>query len=179
MADELDLSATLFAGALVFIALEEASVADKVTKPAAANAAWKELCCVERWAHKLVTHEEEKDCPDPDTGWRADKDVFTLGDRFEVVTRRTTGLFLRLEYGVANPLVAGVPQTQFVKADRRVRGWVKVQLRQHIGTDRFVIDTWCDIRVLGDPPEAVKGVQKPNLEFYALKSSLNAFNIPA
>ncbi len=179
MATELDLSTTLFAGALVFIALENTGTSDAATKPAAENAAWKELCCVESWAHRQVNHEEERDCPDPDTGWRTGKEVYTLGDRFEVTTRRTTGLYQRLQYGVENALAAGVAQTPFVVADRMVRAWIKVQLRQHIGTDRFVLDCWCEVRVLGDPPAATKAVQKPNLEFYALKSTLNAFNIPA
>lgn len=177
--DPLPLSAELFAGALVHIALESSGVSDSETKPASDNSAWKELCCVESWAHRQVTVEEEVDCPDPDTGWRTGKRVYALGDRFEVVTRKTTGLYQQLQFGLENALAEGVAQTPFVKADRMVRGWVKVQLRQHIGTDRFVFDCWCEIRVLGDPPNAEKATQKPNLEFYALRSDLNSFVIPS
>ena len=76
--------------------------------------------------------------------------------------------------------VPGTPQTPFVTVDRKVTAWIKVQLRQHIGTDRYVLDFYGDIRVLGDPPAAEKATQKPNLELYVRRDTLlNAFDIPA
>ena len=114
------------------------------------------------------------------SGWEQQKREYTIADLFEVTTRKTTELYQRLQFGVAAAIVAGTAQTPFVTGDRKVTAWVKIQLRQHIGSDRYVLDMYCDIRVLGDPPAAEKGTQKPNLEFYVRRDTLlNAFNIPS
>ena len=176
---ELPLASELFAGALIYIAEYGAATSDPTTKPASGSALWKELACCESMKPKAVKVTEEADVPSP-TGWAQEKREFTLADFFEVTTRRTTELFQRMQFGLAAAVVAGTAQTPFVTADRKVTAWVKVQLRQHIGTDRYVLDMYCDIRVLGDPPAAEKGTQKPNLEFYVRRDTLlNAFNIPA
>jgi hypothetical protein len=176
---ELALSAELFAGALIYFAEYGAATSDPVTKPASNSALWKELAACESMKPKSIKVTEEADVPST-TGWETQKREYTLGDMFEVTTRKTTEVFQRLQFGLAAAVVAGTAQTPFVTADRKVSGWVKIQLRQHIGTDRYVLDFYADIRELGDPPAAEKGTQKPNLELYVRRdTALNAFNIPA
>lgn len=175
----LALTSELFAGALIFIAEYAAATSDPTTKPASNSALWKELAACESMKPKRLTVTEEATVPSA-TGWSQEKREYTLGDLFEVTTRSTTELYQRLQFGLAGAVVAGTAQTPFVTADRKVTGWVKIQLRQHIGTDRYVLDIYADIRILGDPPAAEKGTQKPNLEIYVRRDTLlAAFNIPA
>lgn len=176
---ELNLSAELFAGALIYIAEYGAATSDTVTKPASASALWKELACCESMKPKAVKYTETVDCPSA-TGWEQQKREYTLADMFEVVTRKTTELYQRLQFGLEDAIVADTPQTPFVTVDRKITAWIKIQLRQHTGTDRYVADFYADIRILGDPPAAEKKTQTPNLEFYVRRdTALNAFNIPA
>lgn len=175
---ELPISNELFAGALIFIAEYGAGTSDPATKPASGSALWLELAACESLKPKAVKVTEEATVPSA-TGWTQEKREYTLADLFEVTTRKTTSLYQRLQFGLAAAIVQGTAQTPFVAGDRKVSAWVKIQLRQHIGTDRYVLDFYADIRVLGDPPAAEKGTQKPNLEFYVRRdTTLNAFNIP-
>jgi len=176
---ELALSSELFAGALIYFAEYGAATSDLVTKPASNSALWKELACCESMKPKSIKVTEEAAVPSS-TGWEQQKREYTLGDLFEVTTRKTTEVFMRMQMGLAAAIVAGTAQTPFVTGDRKVSGWIKVQLRQHLGTDRYVLDFYADVRVLGDPPAAEKGTQKPNLELYVRRDTLlNAFNVPA
>ncbi len=176
---KLALSAELFAGALIYIAEYGAATSDAVTKPASNSALWKELAACESMKPKAVKFTEEADVPSA-TGWEQQKREYTLADMFEVVTRETTELYQRLQFGLEDAVTPGTPQTPFVTVDRKVTAWIKVQLRQHIGTDRYVLDFYGDVRVLGDPPAAEKATQKPNLELYVRRDTLlNAFDIPA
>ena len=176
---KLDLSAELFAGAIIYIAEYAAATSDPATKPIAASALWKELASIESLKPKSVKHTENVDVPGA-SGWEQQKREYTLADMFEVTTRDTTELYHRLQFGLEDAIVQGTAQTPFAVVDRKVSGWVKVQLRQHIGTDRYVLDFYSDIRVLGDPPAAEKGTQKPNLEFYVRRdTTLNSINLPA
>lgn len=177
MAD-LNLSNELFAGALIYFAEFASGTSDTATKPASNSALWKELAAVESWRPKAIKVTEEASVPSA-TGWAQEKREYTVADMFEVTTRRTTEVFQRIQFGLQNAVTPGTAQTPFVKADRKVSGWVKVQLRQHTGTDRYVLDFYADVRVLGDPPAAERGTQKPQMELYVrTDTTLNAFNIP-
>lgn len=176
---KLNLSAELFAGAIIYIAEEATGTSDTATKPLVASALWKELASIEILKPKAVKHTESYDVPGSN-GWEQKKNEYTLADMFEVTTRDTTELYQRLQFGLENPIVQGTPQTPFAMVDRKASGWVKIQLRQHVGTDRYVLDFYADIRVLGDPPAAEKGTQKPNLEFYVRRdTALNSLDLPA
>lgn len=175
----LNLTSELFAGALLYVAEFGAATSDAVTKPASNSALWKELAYVEslKWKDVKVTEEAAVPCA---TGWEQLKREYTIADLAEVVTRSTTELYQRLQFGLAGAVTAGTAQTPFVVADRKVTAWVKIQLRQHIGTDRYVADIYCDLRKFGDAPAAEKGTQKPSFELYVRRDTLlNAFNIPA
>lgn len=176
---KLPLSAELFAGAIIYIAEEATGTSDTATKPIAASALWKELGSIESMKPKAVKHTENVDIPGA-SGWEQQKREYSLADIFEVVTRDTTELYQRLQFGLEDAIVQDTAQTPFTVVDRKVSGWVKVQLRQHIGTDRYVLDFYADIRVMGDPPAAEKGTQKPNLELYVRRdTTLNSINFPA
>lgn len=172
-------SSEIFAGALIFVSVLATGTSDATTKPISSSNLWLELAAVESLKPKAIKYSEEVVVPFAG-GWEQQKREYTLADSYEVVTRRTTSLYQQLQFGLGSAIVAGTAQTPYVNADRKVLAWVKVQLRQHIGTDNFVLDNWCEIRVMGDPPAAEKATQKPNLEFFVLKgTTLNAVNFPA
>lgn len=168
----------LYAGALIHIALEVTSTIDAATKPAADNAAWLELGCVEELTHFPLKFVEEYSCPDAQIGWRDRKIEHNTGDRYEVMTRTITGLYERLSKALEGAIVEGTAQTPGVAGERMVRGWVKIQTRMSDGADNSVEDLWCEIRPL-DPPAVAKGTQKPAFELWPLVSTLNAINYPA
>lgn len=177
---KLALSSMLFTGALVYFAEEVASTSDLTTKPAADNAAWKEIGSVENLKHNPDNHEEPYSIPSASRGWMSGKQVFTLADLYDLTTRETSELVHRLAFGVAAPLVAGTAQTPHAEPERMVRGWIKIQHRQ-VGapaTDRARMDIFCEIR-LKDEPAVEKKVQVPVLELFELDSTLNSVVIPA
>lgn len=176
--DPLPLSAKLFAGCIVHIAVYGAATSDSVTKPIAGSALWKELLAVSSAVHKPTEVGEVYDVPDADTGWREEEDVFTVGDVFELKARYTTALFEQLRYGLAGAIVQGTPQTPFVKGDRKIQAWVNLQRRMQDGTDRNVAALWCDLRAM-EPPADEKKTQEPVLKLRVLKSTLNSVNWPA
>ena len=175
----LALSSELFAGAIINLAIFASGTSDPATKPASGSGLWLELATCEKVQQKAVKVTEDAVVPGA-MGWESQKREYTIADMFEVTTRATTGLYNQLQFGLASPIVAGTAQTPFVTTERKVSGWVKIQLRQHIGTDRYVLDMYCDIRISGDPPPADKATQKPNMEFYVRKdTTLNAWNLPS
>jgi len=174
----LALSSELFAGALINLALYITGTSDETTKPISSSALWLELARCSSLKPKATKVSEDVDVVTA-TGWAVRKREYTVADMFEVVTEMTTGLYQQLQFGLAASITAGTAQTPFITADRMVKAWMKVQLRQHTGTDRYVLDCLTEIRVLGDPPAAEKKTQQPNLEFYVIPSTLNAFNLPA
>lgn len=171
---KLNNSKRLFAGMLVFFAEEVAATSDLVTKPAADNAAWKEVGCVSVCKHVPKQFEQEYSCPDPARGWIDRKEVFTVADMFELTTEEVSELYHRLAMGVEAALVVNTPQTPFAQTERMVRGWVKFQKREHGGSDRDRNDLFCEIRLKEDPATEKKS-QVPQLELFVLHSTLNSY----
>lgn len=178
MSNKLLYSQRLLTGALVFFA--EASTSPEISatsKPAADNVAWKEIGCVQNLVHQEQAHEEEYDCPHPVRGWRSKKDRWVFGDRYMLTTRETSELVHRLALGVASPLALDGAQEPNAVADRRVRGWIKIQKRMPGGKDRIIMDLWCDVRLAEEPGDA-KAVQVPVLELEDLDSTLKSVVMP-
>ena len=171
-------SQRLFAGALVHFAIEAASTSDSATKPAADNAAWLEIGSVASLQHLPLTHEEPYSEPDATRGWSDRKEVYHVGDVFDLVTQEVSALYHQLKTGLAAAIVAGTAQAPFSQSQRMKRGWIKIQQRQSIGTDRDRMDIWCEVRVKA-VPAIEKKVQTPTLELFVLSSSLNSYVIPA
>jgi hypothetical protein len=175
---KLDLSQRLFAGALVHFALEASGTSDSATKPASDNAAWKQIGSVLSLTHMALTHEEPYSEPDATRGWVDRKEIYHTGDVYDLVTQEVSGLYHQLANGLNAAIVAGTAQAPFVKSERMVRGWIKVQQRQSAGTDRDRLDLWCEVRVKAVPP-IEKKVQTPTLELFVLASSLNSYVLPS
>ena len=178
MANPLALSAKLFAGSIVHIALEAAGTSDLVTKPVSGSGLWLELLGCNSVVHKPVRVTEAFDEVDPNTGWREGKDEYTVADVFEAKTRYTTALFEQLRYGLAGAIVQGTPQTPFVKSDRKARAWLNFQRRMSDGQDRNIAALFCEIRAM-DPPPDEKKTQEPMFEFRVIYSTLQSINWPA
>lgn len=171
---KLNNSKRLFAGMLVYFAEEVASSSDLVTKPAADNAAWKEVGCVSVCKHNPKVFEQEFSCPDPVRGWVDKKESHTLADMFDLTMEEVSELYHRLAMGVAAALVVGTAQTPFAKSNRMVRGWIKFQKREHGGSDRDRNDLFCEVRLKEDPATEKKS-QVPVFELYVLHSTLNSY----
>lgn len=174
---KLALSTRLFAGAIVYFSEYASGTSDSSTKPAANSSAWKEVGLVQRLKHmpdQLTEPYSEMTA----NGWRNLKDVYTLADVFELTTREVSELFHRLDMGTSTALEAGTAQAPFAKSDRKVLGWIKLQHRQHSGTDRVILDAYCEVR-LKTAPDIEKKTVEPIFELYVLTSALNALVIPA
>jgi hypothetical protein len=173
----LALSAKMFAGAILHIAIEAAGTSDLVTKPIAASALWLEALGITSAVHKPTRVTELYDEVTAN-GWREGKDEYTVADVFEIKSRYLTAIFERLAYGLAADIVQGTPQTPFVVSDRKLRGWVNVQERMQNGQDRLVAAVFCEIRAM-DPPPWEKKTQEPMFELRVIYSSLQTINFPA
>jgi hypothetical protein len=174
----LALSAKLFAGSIIYVAVEAAGTSDISTRPASNSNLWLELAGVNSAVHKPVKVTELADVPDADTGWREEKDEYTLADVFEVKSRYTTALYEQLRYGLAGAIVQGTAQTPFIKADRKLRGWINVQHRNADGQDRTVLAFFAEIRAM-DPPASEKKTQEPSFELRIVKSTLASVYWPS
>jgi hypothetical protein len=173
----LPLSAKLFAGKIVYIALEASGTSDAATRPASNSNLWLELAGVNEAIEKKEKVTESYDEVTAD-GWRTGKDEYTTADYYEVKTRYTTALYEQLRYGLAAAIVQGTAQTPYVRSDRKLRCWVNMQERMQDGQDRVVASLFCEIRAM-DPPASKKETQQPMFELWVLRSSLNSINFPA
>jgi hypothetical protein len=172
-------SELLFAGALVYFAVEASGTSDSATKPAANNSAWKELFAVQSFKHKPVNVSSEDDIVTAE-GWGQEINQFTVADDFEITSKRATDLFRQLQMGLSGAITHGTAQSPFVGSDRKLRGWIKIQERKHTGTDHSLLDAWIEIRVM-DTPDIKKGVQEFKFTCRVVRpfSTLNAYNLPA
>lgn len=172
-------SELLFVGSLLFLAGEASGTADFTTKPVHSSSLWKEQFAVQSFKHKPILVTSEDDIVDA-SGWAQEKNEFAVGDIIEVVSKRASHLFDKLDYGLASDITPGTAQSPFVNSDRKQRAWVKFQHRRHTGTDRQLADIWCEVRVM-ESPDVKKGVQEFKLELRVIRpwSTLNAFNTPA
>lgn len=173
----LPLSAKLFAGKIIHIAIEETGVSDSVTKPVSGSAKWLELAGVNSAVEKPQRTTELYDEVGPD-GWETGKDEYTTADVFELKTRYTTALYEQLRYGLAAAIVQGTPQTPYVKRNRMLRGWVNLQERMSDGQDRVIASLWCEIRAM-EPPASEKKTQEPTFELWVKRNTLASINFPA
>jgi hypothetical protein len=174
---DLALAAKLFAGSIVHFALEASGTSDLATRPASNSALWLNIPGINSCTHKHKRVVEEYDEVDANRGWSEGKDEYTTADIFEIKTRYTAALFEQLRYGLAGAVVQGTAQTPFVKADRKVRGWLNVQQRMSNGQDRTVLSVFVELRAM-DPPADEKKTQEPMFEAWVLFSSLNSFVLP-
>lgn len=172
-------SELLFAGAIVYFNPEVAATSDAATKPAANASSWKELFSVQSFKHKPVKVSSEDDIVTAE-GWGQEMNEFVVADDFEITSKRATDLFRQLQMGLSGAITHGTAQSPFVNADRKIRGWIKIQERKHTGTDHSLLDAWVEIRVM-DTPEIKKGIQEFKFVCRVIRpfSTLNAYNLPA
>lgn len=171
------LSTKMFAGAICYFAEYSAGVADSATKPASNSALWLEIGSVQSLAHNPDV-QEEKYAECGSMGWRNLVDTYVMADLFELVTREVSELYHRLDMGVSAAIVAGTAQQPFAKDSRMTTGWIKLQHRMHTGTDRMILDMFCEVRVKKAAP-IDKKTMEPTLELFVLASSLNSMVIPS
>ena len=174
---KLNLSTRLFAGAIVYFAEEATGTSDVATKPASNSALWKEVGSVQSLVHNPDVQEEKfSECGA--NGWRNMKDTFTLADIYELTTREVSELYHRLDLGTSAAIVAGTAQQPFASDARMVQGWIKLQHRMHTGTDRMLLDMFCEVRIK-KAPAIEKKTPEPVLELWVVASSLNSMVIPS
>ena len=100
-------------------------------------------------------------------------------DHVILKTRQMGELVHRLQMGLAAAIATGTAQTPGIAMDRKVEGWLRIQGRQLTGTDRFVMDWWCEVR-LEESAEFADKVVEPVLRFTQERGvALNSINFPA
>ena len=176
MAD-LALAAKLFAGKIIYFALEAPGTSDLVTKPISGSALWLALPGITSADHKTKEVVEEYDEVDANIGWAEGKDVYTTADYYMMKSRYTTAMFEQLRYGLASAIVQGTPQTPMVRSDRKLRGWLNAQERMSNGQDRHVVSLFGEIRAVNTPPSEKK-TQETEFEFWVKYSTLQSINWP-
>ena len=88
-----------------------------------------------------------------------------------------TDIAFELMFGLTK-ITKGTAQIPGNVLDRKIEGWLKLQARQTSGTDLFLADIWCEVRM----EKAPKIEQSPvlaSLRFQKLYSTLNTINFPA
>lgn len=102
----------------------------------------------------------------------------TVQDHVILKTRQMGELVHRLQMGLSAAIVTGTAQTPGLSLDRKVEGWLRIQGRQLGGTDRFVMDWWCEVR-LEESGEFNDKVMEPVLRFTQERGvALNSINFP-
>jgi hypothetical protein len=105
--------------------------------------------------------------------------MITIQDWVILKTAQMGELVHRLQFGLASAIATGTAQTPFIQNDRKIEGWLRIQGRQLGGTDRFVIDCWCECR-LEETAEFNAQIVEPVLRFTEIKGvALNSVNFPS
>jgi len=111
-------------------------------------------------------------------GYDEEVEKRVIADMLDVTSDKATEYFHRLAMGLSASIVNGTAQAPSAIRDRKLTGWLRVQARKQAGTDIFLLDWWCEMR-LKDLPEYSDKVIQPQYEFRKLYSSLNSINFPA
>lgn len=100
-------------------------------------------------------------------------------DFITLKTREMGELVHRLQMGLTAEIAKGTAQTPGLATERKVLGWLRIQGRQLDGTDRFIVDGWCEA-TLEETGEFNDKVVEPVLRFTFVKGVAgNSINFPA
>jgi hypothetical protein len=115
---------------------------------------------------------EEIDDPyfkvNPGGGMTKHQRKWVVADFLDFQTRQMNELVYRLTMGFTDKIESGEAQSPHVPGtDRVIRGWLRMQARALAGTDRFLLDWWCELRIATDPKFEAKTTM-PALRAYKL-----------
>lgn len=119
----------------------------------------------------------------PSGGYAKKNRKFVTQDFLILQTREMSEIVWRHQMGIAAIIAEGTAQTPGAKLDRKIEGWLRIQGRNLTGTDRFLIDWWCECR-LDNSNAFDEKVVTPTLRFTLIKSvagvavAANSTNFP-
>jgi hypothetical protein len=157
--------------------------AETVVSPAAGKpdavptSNWVTLGDVEMAKFTTVEAEEKYLVPSAAGGYDEKVEKRVIADLLELKLQQSNEFVARLVAG-AGAITLGTAQAAHAVRDRYVEGWLRIQARKQGGTDHFLLDWWCQMR-LKDIPEISEKTQRPTLEFRKLYSTLNSVNFPS
>lgn len=85
--------------------------------------------------------------PNARGGWKKIPKRVVVQDYIDIKTREMGELLLRLQFGLAAPIVEGTAQTIFGSSVRRIEAWVKFHIRQENGQDLSIGDMYCYVEL--------------------------------
>jgi hypothetical protein len=138
---------------------------------------WTALGDVEMAKFSVVESEEKYLVPSAAGGYDERVEKRVIADLLDLKLQQGNEFTARLMAGAA-AVVLGTAQAAHAVRDRYVEGWLRIQARKQGGTDLFLLDWWCQMR-LKEIPEISDKVPRPTLEFRKLYSSLNSVNVPS
>lgn len=160
------------------IVAAETVVSPAAGKPdASPTTNWTALGDVESAKFSVVEAEEKYLVPSAAGGYDERVEKRAIADLLELKLQQSNAFVARLMAGAA-AITLGTAQAAHAVRDRYVEGWLRIQARKQNGTDHFLLDWWCQMR-LKDIPEISEKTQRPVLEFRKLYSTLNAVNFPS
>lgn len=121
--------------------------------------------------------------PLPSGGFAKINRSFVTQDHVILQTREMQELVWRLQMGLSAIIAEGTAQTPAAKLDRKIEGWLRIQGRNLSGSDRFLMDWWCECRLENDNTFDEK-VVTPSLRFTLIRSvagvavAANSTNFP-
>jgi len=133
---------------------------------------------VENAKFSTKTVDEPFMVPSAAGGYTEEIEKRVVADLLDLKVDKVSEIFHRLVMGAASTLVVGTAQAPHVQADRKLTGWLRIQARKNSGSDIFLLDWWCELRLKEIPEFGEKSI-RPTYEFRKLYSSLNSVNFPA
>jgi len=138
---------------------------------------WPNLGAIENSKFEREEDEEEFLEPRVQGGYDKPKIPQVVNDYLILTTNHTSEFFHRLQMGLASPIVPGTAQAPHVETDRKITGWLKIQFRKKGGSDSFVFDWFCEMR-LSELPDITNKTLRPALKFRRLASDQNTVVFP-
>lgn len=138
---------------------------------------WTALGDVEMAKFSTVEAEEKYLVPSSAGGYDERVEKRVIADLLDLKLHQGNEFTARLMAGTGE-LTLGTAVAAHSVRDRYVEGWLRVQARKQSGSDLFLLDWWCQMR-LKEIPEISDKVQRPVLEFRRLYSTLNSVNFPS
>lgn len=133
---------------------------------------------VESAKFSVKTEDESFMVPSSAGGYTEEVEKRVVADLLDIKVDKASEIYHRLAMGAAAKIVVGTAQAPHTVLDRKITGWLRLQARKQAGTDIFLLDWWCELR-LKELPEYGSKTIRPVFEARKLYSSLNSLNFPS
>jgi hypothetical protein len=136
---------------------------------------WSDFGCVSEGRNEPNLAEYPVMCPKPTGGYEEKIETQTLRDSLVLTFNKTNPYWWELTHGFASAITDAAAQTPFVKGDRYIQGWLKLQERGDDGQDRIVMNVWGKLRLaeqLAASSDPTRPVFRFDVEYSAIATAL-------